>query len=165
MKRMVYIIFAITILVVLYAFATGCFNNANKEKTNFVGISLSQNHMNFTDCYSFYLREEDGKAVFDAQLRSYDEPYEIVLESCEVDNSYIKELYEIEQKYSIVDYVESYKKKKLPFQVMDGTVNQTSVYYNDVDVKTADTSSEYKDELYSFFVELTKEYQRCSVTE
>ena len=48
---------------------------------------------------------------------------------------------------------------------MDETVNQTSVYYNDSDVKTADTSSEYKDELYSFFVELTKEYQSCSVTE
>ena len=165
MKRMVYIIFAITTLVVLGAFATGCSNTANKEKTDFVGISLSQNHMDFTYCYSFYLREEDGKAIFDAQFRSYDEPYEIVLESCEVDNSYIKELYKIEQKYSIVDYVESYKKKKLPFQVMDETVNQTSVYYNDSDVKTADTSSEYKDELYSFFVELTKEYQSCSVTE
>ena len=77
----------------------------------------------------------------------------------------MKELRKIEEKYSIVGYVENFKKTKSPFQIMDETVNHTSIYYNDSDVKTADTSSKYKDELYSFFVELTKEYQSCSVTE
>ena len=166
MKRMVYIIFAITTLVVVGAFSVGCSNKIkNNDTTDFVGISLSQNHMDFTYCYSFFLREEDGKVIFDAQVRFYEEPYEIILESCEVDSSYMKELRKIEEKYSIVGYVENFKKTKSPFQIMDETVNHTSIYYNDSDVKTADTSSEYKDELYSFFVELTKEYQSCSVTE
>ena len=165
MKRMVYFIVSVSLVMVIAAMTVGCKDNITNQQTSYIGLSISQNHMDYTYCYSFYLREEDGKVLFDAQHRSYDEPYEIILESCEVDSSYMEKLRAIEQKYSIVKYVESYTKKKSPVLVMDETVNQTSVYYNDSDVKTADTSSEYEDELYSFFVELTKEYQSCSVTE
>lgn len=150
-------------LVVLGAFTVACAPNTNNIKDNFVGLSLSQNHMDFTYCYSFFLREEDGKVIFDAQVRFYEEPYEIILESCEVDSSYMKKLRQIEEKYSIVEYVENYKKEKSPFQIMDETVNKTSVYYKDTNDKTADTSSEYEEELYNFFVNLAKEYASCSV--
>lgn len=163
MKRMVYLIISVSLIVVIAALTVGCKNGNANHKTSYVGMSMSQNHMDYTYCYSFYLREEDGKVLFDAQHRSYDEPYEIVLESCEVDSSYMEKLRAIEEKYSIVKYVENYKEKKLPFHVTDETVNKTSVFYNDADVKTADTGSEYKDELYEFFVALTKEYQSCSV--
>lgn len=152
-------------LVVLGAFAVGCAPKLNDTKQNFVGLSLSQNHMDFTYCYSFFLREEDEKVIFDAQVRFYEEPYEIVLESCEVDKSYMKELRKIAEKYSIVEYVENFKKTKSPFQIMDETVNKTSVYYKDSDDKTADTSSEYEEDLYNFFVNLAKEYASCSVVE
>ena len=152
-------------LVVLGAFAVGCAPKLNDTKQDFVGLSLSQNHMDFTYCYSFFLREEDGKVIFDAQVRFYEEPYEIVLESCEVDSLYMKELRKIEEKYSIVEYVENFKKTKSPFQIMDETVNKTSVYYKNSDDKTADTSSEYEEELYNFFVDLAKEYASCSVVE
>ena len=118
---------------------------------------------NATDEISVTATEEDGKILFDAQVRFYDEPYEIVLESCEVDSSYMKKLKDIEEKYSIVEYVENYKEKTSSLQVMDETVNKTTVYYNDVDSKTADTKSDYKDELYKFFEELTLEYQELSV--
>ena len=151
-------------LVVLGAFAVGCAPNAN-NKQDFIGLSLSQNHMDFTYCYSFYLRDEDGKAMFDAQVRFYEEPYEIILESCEVDSSYMNKLRRIEEKYSIVEYVENFKKTKSPFQVMDETVNKTSVYYRDSNDKTADTSSDYEEDLYNFFVNLAKEYANCSVIE
>lgn len=165
MKRMVYIIFSVMILVVFGAFAVGCSGQHNNTDNEFVGMSLSQNHMDFTYCYSFYLRTEDDKVLFDAQARFYEEPYEIILESCEVDSSYMEELKKIEEKYSIVEYVENYKEKKSPLQVMDETVNKTTVYYNDVDSKTADTKSDYQDELYEFFVSLAKEYASCSITE
>ena len=75
----------------------------------------------------------------------------------------MKKLRKIEEKYSIVEYVENYKKEKSPFQIMDETVNKTSVYYKDTNDKTADTSSEYEEELYNFFVNLAKEYASCSV--
>lgn len=164
MKRMVYFVCAATMLLVLGAFAVGCApKSAHNTEKDFVGLSLSQNHMDFTYCYSFYLREEDGKVLFDAQVRFYDEPYEIVLESCEVDSSYMKKLKDIEEKYSIVDYVENYKEEKSAAQLMDETVNKTSVYYKDVDVKTADTGADYEDELYDFFVKIAKKYQSKSV--
>lgn len=164
MNRMVYFIFALTILVVSgVVIFTLLPKTNNKVKSDFVGLSLSQNHMNFAYCYSFFIREEDGKVVFDAQLRSLNKPYEIVLESCEVDDYYMKKLRRIQQKYSIVEYVEGFKKKKLPFQVLDKTTNTTTVYYEDIESKTADTDSEYKDELYEFFVDLTKKYQCHSV--
>ena len=165
MKRMVYIIFSVMILVVFGAFAVGCSGQHNNTDNEFVGMSLTQNHMDFTYCYSFYLRVEDDKVLFDAQARFYEEPYEIILESCEVDSSYMEELKKIEEKYSIVEYVKNYKEKKSPLQVMDETVNKTTVYYNDVDSKTADTKSDYQDELYEFFVSLAKEYASCSITE
>ena len=165
MKRMVYIIVSVMTLVVLGAFAVGCAPKSNDTKQDFVGLSLSQNHMDFTYCYSFYLREEDDKVVFDAQVRFYEEPYEIILESCEVDSSYMKKLRKLEEKHSIVEYVENFKEKKSPFLVMDETVNKTSVYYKNSDDKTADTSSEYEEELYCFFVDLAKEYASCSVVE
>lgn len=165
MKRMVYIIVSVMTLVVLGAFAVGCAPKSNDTNEDFIGLSLSQNHMDFTYCYSFFLREEDGKVIFDAQVRFYEEPYEIILESCEVDSSYMKKLRKLEEKYSIVEYVENFKEKKSPFQVMDETVNKTSVYYKNSDDKTADTSSEYEEELYCFFVDLAKEYASCSVVE
>lgn len=152
-------------LVVLGAFAVGCAPKSNDNNEDFIGLSLSQNHMDFTYCYSFFLREEDGKVIFDAQVRFYEEPYVIILESCEVDSSYMKKLRKIEEKYSIVEYVENFKEKKTPFLVMDETVNKTSVYYKNSDDKTADTSSEYEEELYCFFVNLAKEYASCSVVE
>lgn len=163
MKRMVYIIFSVMILVVFGAFAVGCSGQHNNTDNEFVGMSLSQNHMDFTYCYSFYLRTEDDKVLFDAQVRFYEEPYEIILESCEVDSSYMEELKKIEEKYSIVEYVENYKEKKSPLQVMDETVNTTTIYFNGNADKSADSSAAYKDELYKFFEELTLEYQELSV--
>ena len=69
----------------------------------------------------------------------------------------------IQQKYSIVEYVEVVKKKKQPFNLLDKTTNTTTVYYENVESKTADTGSEYKDELYKFFVDLAEKYSRNSV--
>lgn len=164
MNRMVYFLFALTILVVSGAVVSVTLPKTNdREKNNFAGLSLSQNHMNFAHCYSFFLREEDGKAIFDAQIRFFEEPYEIILESCEVDNYYMKKLRKIQQKYSIVQYVEGFKEKKALFKVLDRTSNTTTIYYEDAESKTADTASEYKDELYKFFVELAEKYSRNSV--
>lgn len=164
---MVYIIFTLTILIVfgavVFVFLQNKNNNSDDPK-DFVGLSLSQNHINFNNSYSFFLREEDGKIMFDAQLRSPDDlPYEIILESCEVDDCYMEKLREIQKKYAIVRYVDSFKEKKTILRVLDKTSNITSVYYKEIDSKTADTGAEYKEELYNFFVGLTKKYQSYSV--
>ena len=83
----------------------------------------------------------------------------------ETDTGLLVSNQDIEEKYSIVKHVENYKEKKPSYQLMDETVNKTSVYYKDADVKTADTDSQYKEELYNFFVEIAKKYQSKSVAE
>lgn len=164
MKRMVYIIVCLSILIVVSATAFGLVGcNSNTEEPELVGMSLSQNHMNYSECYSFYLRQEDDKVLFDAQLNLYEEPYSIVLEGVEVDKANFKKLVKIENKYEIVKYVLKYRKKKLPIQVMDETVNTTSVYFQDNTDKSADTSDDYKQDLYEFFRALTLEHKDFSV--
>lgn len=164
MKRMVYVIVCLSILIVVSATAFGLVGcNSNTEEPELVGMSLSQNHMNYSECYSFYLRQEDDKVLFDAQLNLYEEPYSIVLEGVEVDKANFEKLVKLENKYEIVKYVLNYRKKKLPIQVMDETVNTTSVYFQDNTDKSADTSGNYEQDLYEFFRDLTLEYKAFSV--
>ena len=164
MKRMVYVIVCLSILIVVSATAFGLVGcNSNTEEPELVGMSLSQNHMNYSECYSFYLRQEDDKVLFDAQLNLYEEPYSIVLEGVEVDKANFEKLVKLENKYEIVKYVLNYRKKKSPIQVMDETVNTTSVYFQDNTDKSADTSGDYKQDLYEFFRDLALEYKASSV--
>ena len=163
MKRMVYIIIAVTTLIVIGSVAVGCSTgSANQNKADIEGVSLSQSHMNFNECYSFYLREENGKVLFDAEVRFEEEPYEIILESCEVDASYMSKLEEIDNTYKISSYVDKYKKKTPPFQVLDETKNTTAVYFKDGTDKSADTSSTYEQELYNFFEDIALKYKNLS---
>lgn len=164
MKRMVYIVIAITGLLVagvLFASCTSGFETKSLEEIT--GLSLYQNHMNYGHCYSFYLREEDSKVLFDAQVRFNEEPYEIILESCQVDREFWEELKSLEGKYKIIDYVTKYKKKPSVFEAADETVNKTTVYLSDGTDKSADTDEEYREELYNFFFELSKKYSDKSV--
>lgn len=163
MKRMVYIVIVVAGFLMAGAIVAGCSIKPADNKTyEFSGVSLSQSHMNFNECYSFYLREENGKVLFDAEVHFYDEPYEIILESCEVDASYMSKLEEIDKTYRISSYVDKYKKKTSPFQVMDETKNTTTVYFKDGTDKSADTSSDYKQELYNFFEDIALKYQNLS---
>lgn len=163
MKRMVYIVIAVTGLLVAGVLFAGCSISPEENSRQFTGMSLSQNHMNFGYCYSFYLREEDSQVLFDAQVRFSEEPYEIILEGCVVDKACMKELRALDKQYKITEYVKTYKKKTLPFNSADETVNKTTVYFSDGTDKTADTDREYREALYNFFSELSKQYSDESV--
>lgn len=160
-----YLVSGIGIVLAVLIFA-GCNSSKQEQRKsdNISGISLSQMHMNFGGCYNFYLRAEDGKVIFDAEVRITGEPYVIILESIEVDEDYFTRLKELDERYNITGYVASYKKKKLPFTVMDETKNTTIVYFTDGADKTADTGS-YEDDLYNFFLEIALRYQAYSVAE
>ncbi len=165
MKRMVYMVISVAGLILAVLISVGCSHNTdNDEQLQINGISLSQYHMNYGENYSFFIRKEDDKVVFDAEVRFYDEPYEIILEGCQVDEKYYDELISLEKEYGISDYVNSYKKKTLPFEALDKTENITTVYYMDGSDKSAD-SGEYKDALYEYFVHIAKIYKGLSVTD
>lgn len=164
MKRMVYIVIALAGVVVAGVIFAGCVVVPDTANTpHLTGLSLTQNHMNFGYCYSFYLREEDSKVLFDAEVRFDEEPYCIILENCEVDKACIEKLRDIDEKYSVTDYVTTYKKKPSLFIASDKTVNKTTVYLSDGTDKSADTKEEHIDVLYDFFFDLTKEYKYESV--
>ena len=164
MKRMVYIVIAFTGLIVAGVIFAGCaVGPLPKSEERLMGMSFNQNHMNFGYCYSFYLREEDDTVLFDAEVRFDEEPYCIILESCQVDKSELERLRSLDEEYSVTNYVTSYKKKPSLFEASDETVNKTTVYLSDGTDKSADTKDEHIDVLYDFFFDLTKKYINKSV--
>lgn len=165
MKRMVYIVIAVAGFLVAGAIVAGCsIKPVDNNTTEINGISLSQSHMEFNHCYSFYLRDDDGKVIFDAEVRIKEEPYQIIIESCEVDSSYMNKVIELCNKKGIVSFVSNHRKKLTPFVAKDKTVNTTTLYFQDHTEKSAETSSEYKEDLYNFFKELAQKYYNRSVT-
>ncbi len=164
MRRMVYIVIAFTGLIAAGVIFAGCMGStAPKNEKQLVGLSFSQNHMNFGGCYSFYLREEDDKVLFNAEVRFEEEPGCIILESCEVRKTYLEKLRGLDEEYSFTDYVTAYKKKTPLFEPTDKTVNKITVYLSDGTDKTADAKGEHIDVLYGFFLDLAKEYISESV--
>lgn len=164
MRRMVYIVIAFTSLVVAGVIFAGCMGSpVPKNEKQLTGLSLIQNHMNFGYCYSFYLREEDDKVLFDAEVRFDEEPYCIILESCEVDKAYMEELKALDEKYAVTDYVTKYKNKTSLFETSDKTVNKITVYLSNGTDKSADTKDEHIDAFYDFFFGLANEYINESV--
>ncbi len=165
MKRMVYTILSITGVLLSVILFVGCgAAPVSKTSSALTGISLSQSHMNFNECYSFYLREEDGKVLFDAEVRLYEEPYTVILESLEVDEEYFTQLLSLDKEHSITDYVRTYKKKKSPVTILDETIVTTTVYLDDGTVKSAKSGS-FSEELYEFFLQIALDYQEFSVAE
>lgn len=164
MKKMVYILISVTGLLVAGLLISGCGFSVNKEPSpKLTGISITQNHMDFGQCYSFYLREENGKVLFDAEVRFDEEPYTIILEGCEVAPSCIDEIYSLDRENGITDYVNGYKEKTSLFSADDATVNKTTVYFEDGTSKTAHSKDEHIAVLYEYFFELSKEYADKSV--
>ncbi|MBQ7386345.1 MAG: hypothetical protein IJW04_07560 [Ruminococcus sp.] len=164
MKRMVYIVIAVTGLIAAGVIFAGCMGSTvSKSEKQLTGLSFTQNHMDFGSCYSFYLREEDGKVLFDAEVRFNEAPYCIILESCEVDKNYFEKLKSLCHKYSVEDYVATYKNKASLFEPSDKTVNKITVYLADGTDKSADTKKEHIEVLYNFFFDLAKNYIRESV--
>lgn len=164
MRRMVYIVIAFTGLIVAGVIFAGCMGSpAPEREEQLTGLSLYQNHMNFGFCYSFYLREEGETVLFDAEVRFDEEPYGIILESCEVDKVYMDKLRSLDKKHAVTDYVNSYKSKASLFEAADKTDNKITVFLSDGTDKSADTKEEHVEVLYDFFFDLAKEYINESV--
>lgn len=165
MKRMVYIIIAVAAIAISGVIVAGCMlNPPTNNPSAITGLSLSQQHMNFRYYYSFYIRQDNNRVLFDADVRFDEEPYEIVLESCEVEKADFDTLLSINEKHRIDDYVIRYKKTGLPFEAQDKTTKKTTLYFTDGTDKSADTSEDYEQELYDFFKNLALKYSNLSVS-
>ncbi len=166
MKRMVYIIIAVTTLLVIGSVAVGCTANPLKNKSDIVGLSLYQGHMVYSQSYSFFLRKEDSKVLFDADVRIEKDGEDfkaVLLERCEVDPKYFDELITFMESNKVYDYVDAFRKKPQIFEAMDKTTNTTTVYFADGSDKSADSGA-YKEELREFFTDLALLYKEMSVS-
>lgn len=166
MKRMEYIIISVATIAILAAITAGCAVKTPTESKSkgVTGVSLSQNHMNFRYYYSFYIRKDNDRILFDADVRFDDEPYEVILESCEIEKSDFSNVLSIIEKYGVEKYVSRYKKKNLPFNAADKTTKTTTLYFSDGSDKSADTGAEYEQELYDFFENLAIKYSNKVVS-
>ena len=107
MRKMVYIIISVSGLLVVGILCAGCFSENKNPKVLFSGLSFTQNHMDFSYCYSFYLRAEDDRVLFDADVRFNKQPFSIIIENCEVDNSHLEVLEKLVKENGVFDYVKS----------------------------------------------------------
>ena len=162
MKRMPYIIISATGLLLAVLLFTGCSSmHKNNTDNEIIGISLSQNHMNYTECFSFFLRQEEDKVLFDSQVNFYDEP-SIVLEGIEVDQGYFEQLLALDKKHGITKSVLDYREKPSLLRPLDETIVTTTVYYADGENKSAKFGL-YDEKLYQFFLNIATEYRDQSV--
>lgn len=162
MNRMPYILISTTGLLLAVLLFTGCnsLKNQNADK-EVVGISLSQSHMEYTECFSFFLRKENDKVLLDAQVNFYDEP-SIVLESVEVETECFEQLKAYDKEHGISKSVIESKTKSTFLKPTDDTVVTTTVYFDDGTDKSA-KSGVFDEGLYDFFLEITMEYKERSV--
>ncbi len=167
MKQMPYIIIAVTTFLIVGSVLVGCSTSPTKHnETDIAGVSLSQGHMDYFYCYSFFLRKEDDKVLFDADARLAKEneaPVIVVLESCEVDSKYFDELINFVNNNKVQEHVNSYKKKPQLWEAMDKTTNTTTLYFADGTDKSADSGA-YEEELRKFFTDLALLYKDMSVS-
>lgn len=162
MKHMVYILLSVAGVVLAIIICTGCGNIFDDNENRLCGVSLSQNHMEYSRCFSFFLRQEDDKVLFDAQVHIDDEPYSIIIEGFEVDSEFFEQLYTLDKEQEITQNVMKYKSKPSLGTSADKTVVTTTVYFSDNADKSA-KSSIYNEKLYQFFLNLAMKYKDKSV--
>ncbi len=162
MKRMVYILISIAGVVLAIIISTGCNHILDNNEKQLCGVSLSQNHMEYNRCFSFFLRQEDGKVLFDAQMHIDEEPYSIIIEGLEVDFECFEQLEALDKEQGITENVMNYKSKPTLGTPADKTVVTTTVYFADNTDKSA-KSSVYDEQLYQFFSSLAMKYKGQSV--
>lgn len=157
MKRMVYIIIAIMALVLCVVVFVGCSQGHKGGDKQLTGVSLTCSHMDYGQCYSFYLRQEEGVALFDADVLSLEDEKRIVLESKEVSADSLEKLFETVKEQGIEAYVQGYKEKPDLFFADDKTSKKITLYYSDGSDKSA-PPEEDNEVLYEFFLALAREY-------
>lgn len=162
MKRMVCILISIAGVVLAIIISTGCNHIFDNNENQLCGVSLSQNHMEYDRCFSFFLRQEQGKVLFDAQMSIDEEPYSIILEGLEVDSECFDQLAALDKEQGITENVMKYRNKPALGTPADKTVVTTAVYFADNTDKSA-KSSVYDEQLYQFFWGLAMKYKDQSV--
>lgn len=96
------------------------------------GVSLFCVHMDRSCGYSFWIRRENTRWLFDAECFTHDHEDETVFENREASAGDIAALLEILNRSGSIAYAENYKKpRNSPFQVLDETIYGFCLTFSD----------------------------------
>lgn len=138
----------------------GCRQSPVKPNEELTSISISQNHMDRTYCYSFNVQKKNNTYSLSAwyMLERGDNDYEdIELENVRITEEEFAQFEELDKKYDFFSLLKPNKEKKNLFFVADETITIFSVSYGDESFSLY-TGNDCYNEVYDCFVAITKKH-------
>lgn len=113
----------------------GCTKKPVKPQSELTSISISQNHMDSTFCYSFGIRKENDSYLFDADciIVDYDnnEYGEVNFTDIVISQEEFEKFTRIDEKYNFISLKKPKREKKSKFFALDETTTYFTVRYGD----------------------------------
>ena len=140
----------------------GCTKNPKKPDNELTSISISQNHMDRTYCYSFGAYKKNDTYTLNARcmIEKGDNDYEDVeLENISITKEEFKQFEELDKKYDFFSLRKPNKIEKNIFFVVDETITNFSVSYGDESFSLY-TSGDCYNEVHNCFIALAEKYNK-----
>ena len=139
----------------------GCHRNPIKPEGELASISIYQNHMDSTFCYSFGRRKENDSYLFDADciLVDYDnnEYSEVNFIDKEITKEEFEKFSKLDKKYDFFSLRKPNKKEKNRYFILDETITNFSVRYGDEGI-AVETNGECFEAVNELFFQLAEKY-------
>ncbi|MCI6617150.1 hypothetical protein [Ruminococcus sp.] len=138
----------------------GCNRNPIKPEGELTSVSISQSHMDRTDCYSFgaYKKNDTYNLNARCMIEKGDNDYEDVeLENISITKEEFKQFEELDKKYDFFSLRKPNKIEKNIFFVVDETITNFSLSYGDESFSLY-TSGDCYNEVHDCFVALAEKY-------
>lgn len=139
----------------------GCNRNPIKPEGELASISIYQNHMDSTFCYSFGIRKENDSYLFDADciLVDYDnnEYSEVNFIDKEITKEEFEKFTKLDKKYDFFSLRKPNKKEKNRYVILDETITNFSVRYGDEGI-AVETNGECFEAVNELFFQLAEKY-------
>lgn len=136
----------------------GCTQKLVKPDKELTSISISQNHMERTYCYSFDAYKKNNTYILNAWClieKDNDDIEEISIECCTITEDEFDAFKKLDSKYDFFSLLKFEKKKR--FFVLDETITIFSVSYGDESFSLK-TNGDCYNEVYDCFMALAKKY-------
>lgn len=138
----------------------GCTKKPVKPKSELTSISISQNHMDSTYCYSFWARVENNSYLLDAEcfIVDYDNNdfEQINLTDTQITQEDFRCFSELDKEYGFCSNIKT-ERKNNKFFILDETITNFSVKYGDEGVNV-ETNGECFNAVNELFFQLAEKY-------
>ena len=138
----------------------GCNRNPIKPESELTSVSIFQNHMDSTECYSFWARVENNSCLLDAEcfIVDYDnnDCEKINLTDTQITQEDFRRFSELDKEYGFRSNIKK-ERKNNKFFILDETVTGFSVKYGE-DSFNIETNGECFRKVKDFFFQLAEKY-------